>query len=183
MSDQVDQFGRDKSKTSLNNISEDKSKKILETLAEIKNQLNNKDYKPKIDINHTSKNLDKDSKVINSKNLDFDQLKNKIDYLEKRLISLINHIELEGLDKDSQIKRQDDKEKSIFHNFGGENDSDKGRSLLVLEEQLNPKFYKIKLHHFLLITIFFFIILILLISLQLKVNFFEVINIFLTKFN
>ena len=54
MSDQIDQFGRDKSKPLRDNFSDDKSKKILESLAEIKNQLENKNYTPNVETNNLS---------------------------------------------------------------------------------------------------------------------------------
>ena len=39
----IDQFGRDTSKSNTSNLNEDKSKKILDSLAEIKKQLENKE--------------------------------------------------------------------------------------------------------------------------------------------
>ena len=58
----IDQFGRDTSKINSPILNEEKSKKILETLGEIKNQLENKDYNPNID-DSTPK-----IKISNSKN-------------------------------------------------------------------------------------------------------------------
>ena len=45
----IDQFGRDTTKNNNPSFNEEKSKKILDSLAEIKNQLENKDYNPKLD--------------------------------------------------------------------------------------------------------------------------------------
>ena len=45
----IDQFGRDTSKSNTSNLNEDKSKKILDSLAEIKKQLENKEYSPKVE--------------------------------------------------------------------------------------------------------------------------------------
>ena len=45
----VDQFGRDTTKNNNPSFNEEKSKKILDSLAEIKNQLENKDYNPNVD--------------------------------------------------------------------------------------------------------------------------------------
>ena len=45
----IDQFGRDTTKNNNPSINEEKSKKILDSLAEIKNQLENKDYNPNVD--------------------------------------------------------------------------------------------------------------------------------------
>ena len=48
MVDNIDQFGRDTSKNISSSLNEEKSKKILDSLAEIKNQLENKEYNPNI---------------------------------------------------------------------------------------------------------------------------------------
>ena len=181
MSDQVDQFGRDKSKTSTDFENLDKSKKILDTLAEIKNQLENKNYTPKVEVNNNSSN--KESKILKKENSNFEELYKKIEYLEKKIIDLSEQIELKKFNKDTEIKIQDIESESIFHNFDNENTINNGRSLLVLEEENQSKFYKIKFHHFLLMVIFLIIILISLTSFQLKVNFIDVINLFLLKFN
>ena len=90
MSDQIDQFGRDKSKPLSDNISDDKSKKILESLAEIKNQLENKNYTPKVETNNNT--LNRDTKSIRTKNLDFEQLQQRIEFLEEKLITLANKV-------------------------------------------------------------------------------------------
>ena len=45
----IDQFGRDTTKNNNPSLNEEKSKKILDSLAEIKNQLENKDYYPNVD--------------------------------------------------------------------------------------------------------------------------------------
>ena len=45
----IDQFGRNTSKNNTSILNEEKSKKILDSLAEIKNQLENKDYNPNVD--------------------------------------------------------------------------------------------------------------------------------------
>ena len=75
----LDQFGRDTTKNNNPSFNEEKSKKILDSLAEIKNQLENKDYNP---------NVDDSSPRIRASNLknksDFDELKLKIESLEKR---------------------------------------------------------------------------------------------------
>ena len=69
----IDQFGRDTSKNNNPSLNEEKSKKILESLAEIKNQLENKDYNPNFDDSSPK------IKVSNSRsNSDFDELKSKI---------------------------------------------------------------------------------------------------------
>ena len=180
MSDQVDQFGRDKAKSSIVNIQEDKSKKILESLTEIKNQLENKDFKPNINVNQSSTN--NENKNIN-KISDFDQLHKKVELLEKKINDLINQIELKNYKTEKNIDKNFSNENSIFHNFDKENDLDSGKSLLVLDDQDKSKLYIFKFYHFFLLTLFMIVFLILLISFQLKISFFEVIEIFLSEFN
>ena len=79
----IDQFGRDTSKSNTSNLNEDKSKKILDSLAEIKKQLENKEYSPKVE--QTSPTIEVKS---NNDNLDFNELNSKIESLEKKLNSL-----------------------------------------------------------------------------------------------
>ena len=45
----IDQFGRDTTKNNNSSLNDEKSKKILDSLAEIKNQLENKEYNPNVD--------------------------------------------------------------------------------------------------------------------------------------
>ena len=45
----IDQFGRDTSKNNTPSLNEEKSKKILDSLAEIKNHVENKNYNPNFD--------------------------------------------------------------------------------------------------------------------------------------
>ncbi len=78
----IDQFGRDTSKSNISNLNEDKSKKILDSLAEIKKQLENKEYSPKVE------QISPTIKVKSNDNLDFNELNSKIESLEKKLNSL-----------------------------------------------------------------------------------------------
>ena len=181
MNDQVDQFGRDKSKNLSDNISNDRSKKILESLAEIKNQLENKDYTPKVEANNNTSN--KDVKNIKSKNLDFDLLQKRIELLEEKLINLTSQSPSENYKKDTNIEEIVEFEKSIFHNFGNKHDLDKGKSLLVLENQDQSQIFKFKFYHFIFVIISMMIALILLIAYELKIDFFEIIEIFISNFN
>ena len=107
MSDQIDQFGRDKSKP----FSDDKSKKILESLAEIRNQLENKDYTPKVEVHNNTSN--RDVKSIETKNLNLDQLQQRIEFIEEKLITLKNQTPLEDYKTETNIKDTIEFEKSI----------------------------------------------------------------------
>ena len=181
MSDQIDQFGRDKSKPLSDNISDDKSKKILESLAEIKNQLENKDYTPKVEVNNNT--LNRDVKNIKSKNLDFDLLQKRIEFLEEKLFTLANKVPSKHKNTKLDIEENIELEKSIFHSFGNDHDLDKGKSLLVLEDQNQSQIFKFKFIHFIFVTIALIIALILLTSYELKIGFLEIINIFFSNFN
>ena len=181
MSDQIDQFGRDKSKPLSDNINDDKSKKILESLAEIKNQLENKNYTPKVETNNNT--LNRDIKIIRTKNSDFEQLQQRIEFLEEKLIILANKAPSEYDNTKLNIKENIELEKSIFHSFGNDNDLDKGKSLLVLEDHNQSQIFKFKFYHFIFVTVALIIILILLTSHKLKIGFLEIINIFFSNFN
>ena len=79
----VDQFGRDTSKNYISSLNEGKSKKILDSLAEIKNQLENKNYNPNVEESILK------TKVSNTKNnSNYEELKLKIESLEEKLISI-----------------------------------------------------------------------------------------------
>ena len=179
MNDQVDQFGRDKSKNLSDNISNDRSKKILESLAEIKNQLENKDYTPKVEFNNNT--LNRDVKNIKSKNLDFDPLQKRIELLEEKLINLTNQSQSENYKMETNIEEIVEFEESIFHSFGNDHNLDKGKSLLVLESQNESKIFKF--YHFIFVIISMAIILILLTTYKLKINFLEILKIFFSNFN
>jgi hypothetical protein len=179
MNDQVDQFGRDKSKNLSDNISNDRSKKILESLAEIKNQLENKDYTPKVEVNNNT--LNRDVKNIKSKNLDFDLLQKRIELLEEKLINLTNQSQSDNYKMETNIEEIVEFQESIFHRFGNDHNLDKGKSLLVLESQNESKIFKF--YHFIFVIISMAIILILLTTYKLKINFLEIIKIFFSNFN
>ena len=88
----IDQFGRDTSKSNTSNLNEDKSKKILDSLAEIKKQLENKEYSPKVE--QTSPTIEVKS---TNDNLDFNELNSKIESLEKKLNSLVSILQNKSL--------------------------------------------------------------------------------------
>ena len=174
MSNQVDQFGRDRSNLFMTNSNEDKSKKILDSLAEIKYQLKNKDYKPNFDFNTNSQN-----QVTNTlkKNLNLNEFYKKIESLEKRIDELNNQIQFKNNKVKSNIYNTEE-EQSIFNNFIDENYTDIGKSLLVLKQQ-NKDLNNFKFYHFILFLIVILVVLVLLVSHKLKLSILEVVNIFL----
>ena len=149
----IDQFGRDTSKSNTSNLNEDKSKKILDSLAEIKKQLENKEYSPKVE--QTSPTIEVKS---NNDNLDFNELNSKIESLEKKLNSLDSF--LQNKSEVTQVGQSLDGELSIFHQLDNQSSIKQNKSLLVLEsENINYK-SKFKLFHFIMTINFLFLILI-----------------------
>ena len=130
MVDNIDQFGRDTSKNISSSLNEEKSKKILDSLAEIKNQLENKEYNPNVD--------DSSTKISNPNNKsDFDELKSKIETLEKKINS-INTFLNSSSSKDKvheTVSQKLDGELSIFHKLDDQSSIQPNKSLLVLENE------------------------------------------------
>ena len=167
----IDQFGRDTSKSNTSNLNEDKSKKILDSLAEIKKQLENKEYSPKVE--QTSPTIEVNS---NNDNLDFNELNSKIESLEKKLNSLDSF--LQNKSEVTQVDQSLDGELSIFHQLDNQSPIKQNKSLLVLEsENINIK-SKFKLFHFIMTINFLFLILIGLIVYIKNIPIKEVLNIF-----
>ena len=167
----IDQFGRNTSKSNTSNFNEDKSKKILDSLAEIKKQLENKEYSPKVE--QTSPTIEVKS---TNDNLDFNELNSKIESLEKKLNSLDSF--LQNKSEVTQVDQSLDGELSIFHQLDNQSPIKQNKSLLVLEsENINYK-SKFKLFHFIMTINFLFLILIGLIIYIKNIPIKEVLNIF-----
>ena len=167
----IDQFGRDTSKSNTSNLNEDKSKKILDSLAEIKKQLVNKEYSPKVE--QTSPTIEVKS---NNDNLDFNELNSKIESLEKKINSLDYFFQ--NKTEVTQVDQSLDGELSIFHQLDNQSPIKQNKSLLVLEsENVNYK-SKFKLFHFIMTINFLFLILISLIVYIKNIPIKEVLNIF-----
>ena len=167
----IDQFGRDTSKSNTSNLNEDKSKKILDSLAEIKKQLENKEYSPKVE--QTSPTIEVKS---NNDNLDFNELNSKIESLEKKLNSLDSF--LQNKTEVTQVDQSLDGELSIFHQLDNQSPIKQNKSLLVLESENANYKSKFKLFHFIMTINFLFLILISLIVYIKNIPIKEVLNIF-----
>ena len=127
----IDQFGRDTSNNNIN-LNAEKTKKILDTLAEIKSQLENKDYNPNFD--------DSSPKIKNSNsrdNSDFDELKLKIESLEKKLNSIDTLLNNKSINEEiyEPISQKFDGNISIFHQLDNQSSTLSNNSLLVLENE------------------------------------------------
>jgi hypothetical protein len=81
MKSEVDQFGR--SSTNSDGLSDDKSKRILEALSNIKDQLQSDEFVPKTSNTYTEKTVKK--KKDTADDLNFKNLQDKIESLEKKI--------------------------------------------------------------------------------------------------
>ena len=178
MDDNIDQFGRNKSQSQNLNLENDKSKKILESLSEIKEQLQDKNYTPETEQPSKSNNFkSKNNSQINS---NFEELNLKILKLEEKLIALNELLENDIKEKNSSNLSFEEKEieGSFFQYFDKNLEKKIGKSLLIVEKDyVNNS--KIKFYHFILIILTCLISLILLTSYKSNISISEIINIFI----
>ena len=176
MVDNIDQFGRETSKNLSSSLNEEKTKKISDSLAEIKNQLENKDYNPNVDDSSTK------IKISNSKNKsDFDELKSKIETLEKKINS-INTFLNNSSSKDKvheTVSQKLDGELSIFHKLDDQSSIQQNKSLLVLEDEADFNRSNFNLFRFIMTINFLIIVLIALIVYIKDIPIKDIISIFL----
>ncbi len=128
----IDQFGRNTSKYNTPSLNEEKSKKILDSLAEIKNQLENKVYNPNFD--DSSPRI----RVSNLKNKsDFEVLKLKIESLEKKINTIDTFLNNKSSVKEvhEPTSKKLDGDLSIFHRLDNQSSIQQNKSLLVLEDE------------------------------------------------
>ena len=153
----IDQFGRDTTKNNNPSFNEEKSKKILDSLAEIKNQLENKDYNP---------NVDDSSPRIRASNLknksDFDELKLKIESLEKKINTIDTYLHNKSSIKQvhESMSQKLDGDLSVFHQIDNQSSMQQNKSLLVLESENDLHKSNFNLFRFIMTINILFIILI-----------------------
>ncbi len=153
----IDQFGRDTSKNNNPSFNEEKSKKILDSLAEIKNQLENKDYNP---------NVDESSPRIRANNLknksDFDELKLKIESLEKKINTIDTFLNNKSSIKEvhEPMSQKLDGGLSVFHQINNQSSMQQNKSLLVLENENDLHKSNFNLFRFIMTINFLIIVLI-----------------------
>ena len=153
----IDQFGRNTSKNSTQSVNEEKSKKILDSLAEIKNQLENKDYNPNVDDSSPK------IKISNSKNKsDLDELKSKIESLENKLSSIDTLLtdKSKNFENSDMISQKLDGNLSIFHLIDNQSSMQQNKSLLVLENDNDLYKSNFNLFRFIMTINILFIVLI-----------------------
>ena len=153
----IDQFGRDTTKNNNPSFNEEKSKKILDSLAEIKNQLENKDYNP---------NVDDSSPRIRASNLknksDFDELKLKIESLEKKINNIDAYLNNESSTKQvhEPMSQKLDEDLSVFHQIDNQSSMQQNKSLLVLENENDLNKSNFNLFRFIMTINILFLVLI-----------------------
>jgi len=153
----IDQFGRDTTKNNNPSFNEEKSKKILDSLAEIKNQLENKDYNP---------NVDDSSPRIRASNLknksDFDELKLKIESLEKKINTIDTYLNNKSNIKQvhEPMSQKLDGDLSVFHQIDNQSSMQQNKSLLVLENESDLNKSNFNLFRFIMTINFLFLVLI-----------------------
>ena len=152
----IDQFGRDTTKNNNPSFNEEKSKKILDSLAEIKNQLENKDYNPKLD--DTSPR----TRASNLKNKsDFDELKLKIESLEKKINTIDTYLNNKSSIKQvhEPMSQKLDGDLSVFHQIDNQSLM-QHNSLLVLENENDLNKSNFNLFRFIMTINILFLVLI-----------------------
>ena len=153
----IDQFGRDTTRNNNPSFNEEKSKKILDSLAEIKNQLENKDYNP---------NVDDSSPRIRASNLknksDFDELKLKIESLEKKINTIDTFLNNKSSIKEvyEPMFQKLDGDLTVFHQIDNQSSMQQNKSLLVLENENDLNKSNFNLFRFIMTINFLFLVLI-----------------------
>ena len=180
MNSEIDQFGR--STNSSDGLNDDKSKRILEALSDIKNQLQNDEFIPKVEKENISriKDIKKDIKH----DLDFKNLHYKIESLEKKINQIVENLQNNqkgGLKKEEELEEED---QSIFHKIENNNSGQKqSKSIIVLENQNLQNISSFKFYHFLILLIILLVVLTLIISNNLGLTISESLNFFLSLVN
>ena len=178
MNIEVDQFGRNTNQSNTNNNNEDKNKKILDSLSEIKEQLQNKNFSP---ISDPPVNLSNNF----SKNSDFEELNQRLINLERSLIDINKKLKIKGenfQDINSKLKNFNE-EKSIFDNLEKSSNKNERKNLLVLDTDKDLYVTKFKFYHFIITFAGMSGLLIYLTSIQLGMPINQIIKIILNIFN
>ena len=139
MNSEIDQFGRSASNSDV--LSDEKSKRILDALSDIKNQLQNDEFVPKPSNIFTEKTA-KEKKDI-ADDLDFKNLQKKIESLEKKINLIVQNLDNKSFRDVNKENAFNDEEKSVFHRFEKNSELEIGKSLTVVN---NPYYQKTKIN-------------------------------------
>lgn len=180
MNSEVDQFGRSTNNSDV--LNDDKSKRILEALSDIKNQLQNDEFIPKVEKENISRT--KDIKKDTNHDPDFKNLHYKIASLEKKINQIVENLQN---NQKSDLKKEeelDEENQSIFHKIENNNsDQKQSKSIIVLENQNLQNISGFKFYHFLILLIFLLVVLTLIISNNLGLTISESLSFFLSLFS
>ena len=177
---EVDQFGR--SAANSDGLSEDKSKKILEALSDIKNQLQNDEFIPKVEKENItrSKEIDKDT----NHELDFKNLHYKIESLEKKINQIVENLQNNQKGVFKKEEELEEEDQSIFHKIENNNsDQKQSKSIVVLENQNLQNKSNFKFYHFLILLVILLVVLTLIASKKLGLPISESLDFFLSLFS
>ena len=179
MNSEVDQFGR--STNSSDGLNDDKSKRILEALSDIKNQLQNDEFTPKVEKENIirAKDIRKDT----NHDLDFKNLHYKIESLEKKINQIVENLQNNQKQVLKKEEELEDEGQSIFHKIENNNsDQKQSKSIIVLENQNPQKISSFKFYHFLILLIILLVVSTLMTSNNLELTISESLNFFLSLF-
>ena len=179
MNSEVDQFGR--STNNSEGLNEDKSKRILEALSDIKNQLQNDEFIPKVEKENITRT--KDIKKDTNHDLDFKNLHYKIESLEKKINQIVENLQNNqkgGLKKEEELEEE---AQSVFHKIENNNsDQKQSKSIIVLENQNLQNISSFKFYHFLILLVILLVVLTLIISNNLGLTISESLSLFFKSF-
>ena len=179
MNPEVDQFGR--STNNSDGLSDEKSKRILEALSDIKNQLQNDEFIPKVEKENLSK--PKETKKDIDHDLDLKNLHYKIESLEKKINQIVENLYNKQKNNFSKEDEEED-DKSIFHKIeNNKSDQEQSKSILVLDNQNLQNISSFKFYHFLILLIILITALTLITSKKLGLSISESLNFFISLFN
>jgi len=180
MNSEIDQFGR--STNSSDGLNDDKSKRILEALSDIKNQLQNDEFIPKVEKENLIRT--KDIKKDTNHDLDFKNLHYKIESLEKKINQIVENLQNNQKGGFKKKEELEEEEKSIFHKIENNNsDQKKSKSIIVLENQNLQNTSSFKFYHFLILLFILLVVLTLIVSNNLGLTISESLNFFLSLFS
>jgi len=180
MNSEIDQFGR--STNSSDGLNDDKSKRILEALSDIKNQLQNDEFIPKVEKENLIRT--KDIKKDTNHDLDFKNLHYKIESLEKKINQIVENLQNNQKGGFKKKEELEEEEKSIFHKIENNNsDQKKSKSIIVLENQNLQNTSSFKFYHFLILLFILLVVLTLIVSNNLGLTISESLNFFLRLFS
>ena len=179
MNSEVDQFGRRTNNS--DRLNDDKSKRILEALSDIKNQLQNDEFIPKVEKENITRS--KEIKKETNHDLDFKNLHYKIESLEKKINQIVENLQNNQKGVLKKEEGLEEEVQSIFHKIENNNSDQQSKSIVVLENQSIQNISNFKFYHFLILLVILLVVLTLITSNNLGLTISESLNFFLSLFS